>query len=124
MAMADSALQTRLAENIALLGFLGNVPVRPSRNHDRHEEAVLSAGRTLPVQTERELTRILAFLSSHKEDINNVTAVCVRESESSLCVLVAANSRGPGLSPYLDSVKAGFESIFTLLRKASTSKSF
>lgn len=121
--MGDLALQTRLTEDIALLEFLGKVPVAPSKNLGTQHDPGPSAGRTLTLRAERDLATTLAFLSSIRDDANNVTAVCVREADMSLSVLVAANIRELGASPYLESVKRGFEQIFGLLRTASTSKS-
>lgn len=119
--MDDRNLQIRLAEDIALLEFLGSVPVDSSRNSERREDLAASPGRAISARAERDLTTTLAFLSGIRDDPRYITAVCVQEVQSLLRVYVAANGRGPGPSPYLDSVKTGFDGIFQVLRRAKTS---
>ena len=115
-------LHTRCAENIALLHHLGNIPSVPQRNLVRDARPDLATTRTLSASNERVLTSVLAFLSSIRDDPNKVSAVCVEESASALVVMIAVNAEGPGESAYAQSVKAGFDIIFTLLARAPTSK--
>ncbi|KAM0321482.1 hypothetical protein ACHAQA_010096 [Verticillium albo-atrum] len=119
------------AENIALLQFLHNVPAQPSTRilraaveHDGH--------RALSLKQERQLTGVLAVLSSIREDANLITAVAVREvrpseeqqHHTSLEALVAVNkSKFSDWDDYLDSVCDGLGRIFNTLSRATRGKS-
>ncbi|CAM1506579.1 Fc.00g062200.m01.CDS01 [Cosmosporella sp. VM-42] len=113
------SLHERCAENIALLHHLGNIPSPPRRNLVRDPGPDPATTRTLSIGNESDLTSVLAFLSSIRDDPNKVTAVCIEESVPGLVVMIAVNAEGLDASTYIQSVKAGFDTIFTLLRTAS-----
>ncbi|KAJ4268231.1 hypothetical protein NW762_002293 [Fusarium torreyae] len=120
--MSISNPEAECTQNIALLYYLGRIGCRPQRNSIDGCEAVLrtGTGRTLSLQDERLLTSTLAFLSSIRDDPLKIMAVCVEEKKAGLVVMVAANAKDSGnSSPYLDSVKQGFDRIFELLQQAS-----
>jgi hypothetical protein len=105
----------RCAEDIALLGVLGDVPSAPTRY--AHQAGINAAGYELDLRTERDLTSTLGFLSSIRDDISNITAVLVREDEQGVSILVASNAATASESPYLNLVKRGFDDIFGVLRE-------
>jgi hypothetical protein len=112
-------------QNIALLYCLGNIGCPPQKNSVRDCEAIhkTSIDRTLSFEHERLLTCTLAFLSSIRDDPLKITAVCVKEKESGLVVMVAANAKDSnGSSDYLYAVKLGFDGIFKLLEKSAACK--
>lgn len=117
----EASLYTRCAENIALLELLGNIGEPPTPN-PHVERPGQSNNRHISLRSERDLVSTLGFLSSIKDDPNNVTAVCIKEEASTLSVLVAANAKGPGKSVYLNDLKMGFDRIFKLLRTSAKSK--
>ncbi|KAF4975015.1 hypothetical protein FZEAL_8160 [Fusarium zealandicum] len=109
------------AQNIALLYYLGNIASAPCKNRLGPRDAQPETGeaRILSLEDERHLTTSLAFISSIQDDSNKITAVCVEERLSGLVVMVAANAKTPGItSPYLPSVKQGFDGIFSSLKDA------
>ncbi|KAL2694185.1 hypothetical protein Neosp_000759 [[Neocosmospora] mangrovei] len=116
--MPGTDLEADCAQNIALLYYLGQVASHPHKNLTRPQEA--DVGWTISLNDEKHLTTTLGLLSGIKDDIRNVTAVCVEETRHGLVVMVAANTKGPGpVSPYLQWVKEGFDSVFSLLKDAS-----
>ncbi|KAM0236248.1 hypothetical protein ACHAP5_009457 [Fusarium lateritium] len=119
MPTADS--HGECTQNIALLYCLGNIGCPPQKNTIQDCEAIrkTSIDRILPFEHEKLMTCTLAFLSSIRNDVMKITAVCVEEKESGLVVMVAANAKDSnGSSDYLDTVKQGFDGIFKLLEKA------
>ncbi|KAM6539498.1 hypothetical protein FALCPG4_001298 [Fusarium falciforme] len=121
MEMSGTDLEADCAKNIALLYYLGQVASHPHKNLTRHQEA--DVGWTISLNDEKHLATTLGLLSGIKDDIRNVTAVCVEETRHGLVIMVAANAKGPGpSSPYLQWVKEGFDSVFSLLKEASTSR--
>jgi hypothetical protein len=113
------SLFRRCAEAIALLAALGDVPSAPTRY--AHQAAINAAGYELDLRTERDQTSTLGFLSSIRDDINNITAVLVREDERGISILVASNAATAAESAYLSSVKSGFDRIFEVIREMSRS---
>ncbi|EGY16129.1 uncharacterized protein VDAG_07293 [Verticillium dahliae VdLs.17] len=114
------------AENIALLQFLHDVPARPS-NKSLLEASKSDGQLPLSLEHERQLTGILAALSSIREDVALVTAVAIRQFNTpgkhhptSLEVLVAVNKSKPSDGDgYLGSVCDGFRRIFDTLSHAT-----
>ncbi|CRK19878.1 hypothetical protein BN1723_011999 [Verticillium longisporum] len=114
------------AENIALMQFLHDVPAQPS-TRNLHEAAEDDGQLALSLEQERQLTGILAALSSIREDVNLITAVAVREvrtpeerHHTSFEVLVAVNKSKPSdWGDYLGSVSDGFGRIFDTLSRAT-----
>ncbi|KAJ3468842.1 hypothetical protein MRS44_002907 [Fusarium solani] len=120
MEMSGTDLEADCAQNIALLYYLGQVASHPHKNLTRHQEA--DVGWTISLNDEKHLATTLGLLSAIKDDIRNVTAVCVEERRPGLVVMVAANTKETGpLSPYLQWVKEGFDNVFSLLKDASRS---
>ncbi|KAM0434603.1 hypothetical protein ACHAPT_003701 [Fusarium lateritium] len=78
--MSSSDLEADCAQNIALLYYLGRIASRPHKNSIRRPE--VDAGWTISLEDEKHLTSTLGLLSSIRDDINNVTAVCVEERQS------------------------------------------
>ncbi|RSM15691.1 hypothetical protein CEP52_000641 [Fusarium oligoseptatum] len=118
--MPGTDLEADCAQNIALLYYLGQVASHPHKNLTRHQEA--GTAWSISLNDEKHLTTTLGLLSGIKDDIRNVTAVCVEERRPGLVVMVAANAKGPGSSsPYLQWVKEGFDNVFSLLKDASSS---
>lgn len=117
-----AAIQTRIAEDIALLHALAENPsvaVRPvpcKRN--------MTVGYSLSLEIEREFASDMAFLSSIRDDPTRITAVALHETEDyCLRVLVAANANQDKSSQtYLDEVKRGFDSLTMAMSMAGTSK--
>jgi hypothetical protein len=115
-----AAIQTRIAEDIALLHALAENPsvaVRPvpcKRN--------MTQGYSISLEIEREFASDMAFLSSIRDDPTRITAVAVHETEDGcLRVLVAANANQDKSSQtYLGEVKRGFDSIITAMTMANT----
>jgi hypothetical protein len=114
------------AENIALLSLLHSVPTLPASNsidgfQTPSEDYALSFGE------ERGLTSTLAFLSSISNNPNHIPAICIEENPNSafLSVLLAVNKakRNDG-NQFLQTLKQGFESIFTILSHSSDGEPF
>lgn len=123
MPTADSHVEC--AQNIALLCCLGNIGCPPQKNSVRDCEAIrkTSIDRILSFEHEKLLTCTLAFLSSVRDDCLKITAVCVKEKEPGLVVMVAANAKDSnGSSDYLDAVKKGFDGIIKLLEEPAACK--
>ncbi|KAH8737557.1 hypothetical protein BGZ61DRAFT_525664 [Ilyonectria robusta] len=121
--MADSEtsrLQDRLAEDIALLFYLTRNHAPPERHPMMDPKPDTGSARTLSFRDEWLLTSTLAFLSSVRDDPSKITAVCVEECPSGLTIMLAVNAKDSSPSPYLQSVKAGIDKIFSLLRNVST----
>lgn len=114
-------LATKCAKSIAHLYMLHSVPVQPHANSLSHLPT-FREGYTLPFDQERLLASVLAFLSGIEDDPSHVTAVCVKENQStsSLEVLLAVNKGKPddGES-VLRELKQGFEKLFTELSQVS-----
>ncbi len=116
-----AAIQTRIAEDIALLHALAENPsvaVRPvpcKRN--------MTQGYSISLEIEREFASDMAFLSSIRDDPTRITAVAVHETEDGcLRVLVAANAnKDKSSQTYLDEVKRGFDLIAHVMSMAATS---
>ncbi|KAL2212576.1 hypothetical protein CC79DRAFT_428360 [Sarocladium strictum] len=115
-----AAIQTRIAEDIALLHALAENPsvaVRPAtckRN--------MTQGYSISLEIEREFASDMAFLSSIRDDPTRITAVAVHETEDGcLRVLVAANAnKDKSSQTYLDEVKRGFDLIAHVMSMAAT----
>lgn len=112
----------RCAESIALIKLLGRNPELPSTNPLAESSSGSTNGYVLPPRIERGLTSILASLSSINDKVDRVSAVCVRERDEGLKVLVASNARGAGESTYLGEVEEGFRGILDILASAHTSE--
>lgn len=122
MEMSDLDLESDCAQNIALLFYLGRIASSPHKNRTRRQEPD-AADWTLSLDDERHLTSTLGLLSCIKDDIKNITAVCVEEKQPGMTVMVAANAKDAGLSsPYLPSVKLGLDNVFSQLKDTSCSK--
>lgn len=117
----EQGLYTRTAERIALLESLGKVPAAPS--HNPHVALTEDPRYSLNSRAERHLTATLASLSSTKDDQLKVAAVCVREEDDELKVLVAVNAKSSGESQHVGLVKKGLEDILGLLHNADSSES-
>ncbi|KAI5465963.1 hypothetical protein BGZ63DRAFT_460640 [Mariannaea sp. PMI_226] len=116
-------LQQRCTEDIALLACLAEAHAPPKRFPISDQEAgVRPPFYMLSLRDEYHLTGTLAFLSSIRDNPDRITAVCTQESITGITVLVAANATTSSDSTYLNSVKVGFDEIFSILRNASTSK--
>ncbi len=113
--------EIHLAENIALLSLLQEVPALPSRNEITPSLEI--AGRELSLNRERGLAGALSFLSGISNDGKYVTAVCIEEipDSDSLRVILAINKStvtdGTGV---LKEVKLAFENIFRILSEAQS----
>jgi hypothetical protein len=112
----------RCAQSIALLKLLGRVPELPSRNPLEESSSGSTNGYVLPPRIERGLTSILASLSSINDNFERVSAVCVRERDDILEVLIASNAWGPGESTHLTAVEKGLRGLFDILGAAHTSE--
>ncbi|KAI8676871.1 hypothetical protein NCS56_00576000 [Fusarium sp. Ph1] len=118
--MSGLDLESDCARAIALLFYLGRIASNPHKNFIRRQEA--DASWTLSLDNERHLTSTIGLLSCIRDDINNVTAVCVEEKLPGMAIMVAANAKDAGLSsPYLPSVKLGLDNVFSQLKDASCS---
>jgi|SRR5688572_19765542 hypothetical protein len=120
----DPDIQLRIAEDIALLHILGDVPSAPPPSDTSFQRGDLHSGHELTLEQEKEFVSDMAFLSSIEDDISNITAVAVQElAGGSLRILVAANStpKGPD-AVYLGQVKRGFDELGNLMRRASMSE--
>lgn len=112
------------AENIALLELLHNVPDLPSSN-PKDRPSFSQKEYALPFERERSLTSRLAFLSNIKEDPSHIPAVAVQQDtgRQSLNVLLSVNKAYPeDGNALLNTVKGGFEAIFSILSGVSESK--
>ncbi len=102
-----------------MLKGLGRVPEPPTIcKHVENENA--STRYELSLRTERHLVSTLATLSSIDRTATEITAVCVQEEAVGLNILIAANASSSMKSEYLNRVKNGFDTMFNLLRNAST----
>ncbi|KAH8179963.1 hypothetical protein LIA77_01482 [Sarocladium implicatum] len=115
-------IQTRIAEDIALLHYLGDKPCVPLPP-DTFTRSGSQEGRVLSLTTEKELVSDLAYLSSIREDNLKVTAVAVQEVEGSMLrILVAANQTlTSSHEPYLSEIKLGFETLGSVMSRAQRS---
>jgi hypothetical protein len=114
-------VQTRIAEDIALLHSLGDHPSLPVSPVPCTRD--MQHGHIMSLDIERELASDLAFLSSIRDDVECITAVAVHEiAGNRLRILVAANAtqKGPP-SPYLAEVKSCFDGIISLMKTANSS---
>ncbi|KAJ4322783.1 hypothetical protein N0V84_004676 [Fusarium piperis] len=118
--MSGPDMELDCAQNIALLFYLGRIASNPHKNRVRRQES--DAGWTLSLDDERHLTSMLGLLSCIRDDINNITAVCVQETRPGMAIMVAANAKEADVSsPYLPSVKLGLENVFSRLKDAQCS---
>ncbi|RSL59603.1 hypothetical protein CEP53_005739 [Fusarium sp. AF-6] len=123
MEMSGTDLEEECAQNIALLYYLSQNPPEPKKHDENRGQEPDVTDRTISLSDEKRLTSTLGFLSAIRSDINNVTAVCVEERGSRMIIMVAANAKEAGLSsPYLPSVKVGFDKVFSILADALHSK--
>ena len=106
-----------LLQKIILLQMLNEVPEKPYENtlvglKSREDE---SPARTLTLQREKELAESFAFLAATTDDPKKIVAACVEEDEAkrSMTVRLAVNNGG------LDNVKAGFEKMSEILKRAT-----
>ncbi len=108
------------AENIALNYLLHEVPEPPQqkpteRFRGSEKEYILSFSK------EKELVEVLSFLAKTKDGSDYIPAMCVEQDLNGVALkaLLAINKRtytdGDGL---LQSLKAGFENIFKVLRRS------
>lgn len=109
------------AESIGLSSLICKVPAPPSRD-DTVCLSSLNRNYALPLNTERQLARTLAFLSHSKDDSDHIPALCLEEDQDTggLNVIFAVNriSHKDG-GAAIDRIKAGFDRLFSNL--ASTS---
>ncbi|KAH7023312.1 hypothetical protein EDB80DRAFT_770127 [Ilyonectria destructans] len=120
--MADSEtsrFQDRLAEDIALLFYLTRNHAPPERHPMMDPKPDPGSARTLSFRDEWLLTSTLAFLSSVRDDSNNITAVCVEECPSGLTIMLAVNAEDSSPSPYLQQVVRSFKLRAVLAHIAS-----
>lgn len=107
------------AENIALNYLLHEVPESPQQNLIGRVRGPAN-GYLLPFSKERDLVEILSFLAKTRDGPGHIPAVCIQQDPNgaALKTLLAVNKRthtdGDGL---LQSLKAGFEDIFNVLRR-------
>ena len=104
----------RLMENITLLRTLNEIIKPPKENViPRNDE---QSWMQLPIEREKTIADLLAFLSATHDDNLKITAVCIEESQdhNHLTVRISSNT---GDSSY---VKDGFEDIARVLEKASS----
>lgn len=114
----------KLAENIALLHLLHEVPVSPTPIDDANTHGLDDDGaetRSLPIERERSLAGALALLSSIRDDTNRITAVALQEDRQAggLQVLIAVNQSADPKRVFLDKIGTGFKRIFGALSRAS-----
>ena len=106
-----------LLQKIILLQLLNEVPEKPHENKlvDLESRQGESPARTLTLQREKELAESFAFLAATTDDPKKIVAACVEEDGASGCIIVrlAVNNGG------LDNVKAGFEKMSEILRRAT-----
>jgi hypothetical protein len=108
------------AENIALNYLLHKVPESPQQNPIGRVRGSAN-GYLLPFSKERDLVEILSFLAKTKDGSDYIPAVCIEQDPNgaALKAILAINKRtytdGNGL---LQSLKAGFEDIFNVLRRS------
>lgn len=105
------------AENIAVLNLLHPRPSLPFSNTpaDRHNQ---QTNYTLPLEREKSLAGILAFLAHINDDPNTIPAVCIEEDPQGerLRVLLAVNkAKDSDNNKILDKLRQGFDDIFALL---------
>ncbi|KAJ6161863.1 hypothetical protein N7485_010093 [Penicillium canescens] len=108
------------AENIALNYLLHEVPESPQQKPAEPFRG-LEKGYSLPFSNERDLVEILSFLAKTKDGPDYIPAVCIEQDRdgTALKALLAINKRtytdGNGL---LQTLKTGFENIFSILRRS------
>ena len=81
----------RLTENIIVLGILTNQQAgQPSENNMPSQ---ITPSRQLPIERERDLVHMFAFLSATRDDPKRVMAVCLDEhvQKTAMTIRVAAN---------------------------------
>ena len=115
--MDSAEFHQTLAENIALLRLLSNVPEPPTLNTPPVDLLADNSGdRRLKFKKECDLVDNLAFISAVSDDPEKVTAVCIEEHRDhrGMTVVLAVNKGN------LSSVKEGFERIFRILKEVSS----
>lgn len=87
----ENVSRQRLIKNITLLWTLNEIVELPKENALREDK---ESWRQLPIEREKTLTDLLAFLSSTHDDNNKVTAVCIEESRDheQLTIRLSANT--------------------------------
>lgn len=108
-----------LLQKIILLQMLNEVPEKPGENNivSLQSREGVSSTRSLTLQREKELAESFAFLAATTDDPKKIVAACVEEDEAKGCMTVrlAVNNGG------LDNVKAGFEKMSEILKRATQS---
>jgi hypothetical protein len=107
-----SVPRKRLIENITLLWTLNKI-IEPPRENVLHDDE--KSWRQLPIEHEKTIADLLAFLSATRDDNCKITAVCIEESRDHdhLTIRLSSNTGD------LVHVKDGFENIARILEKAS-----
>lgn len=113
-------IQKRIAEDIALLHYLGDFPCVALPTP--HQPQTASEGYALSLDHELELASDLAFLSSIRSDKSNITAVAIHQTDQDgLRVLLAANATFRGSDQaYLEQVRSGLVDITQVMGKAAS----
>lgn len=118
----EQNLYVKTTEYISLLSLLHEIPVKPIKNDPTGpSSARRNVTYVLPFKKERILTNTLGFLSSIREDIDHIPAVCVAEERDAngLVVLLAVNKRtASGGNKILQEMERGFEQIFETISRA------
>ena len=118
MATGTSNAQVACAEAIALLYIMHEVPKKPSRNFISYASNGGVGEYSLPLEIESDLVCILEFLSSMKENIDRIPAICVYEHHSteSLDVLIKVKQTSyVEYDPALRNIVLGFDKLFLSL---------
>lgn len=106
-----SVPRKRLMENITLLWSLNEIVKPPGNNFLRESE---HSWRQLPMEIEKTIADLLAFLSATHDDNCMIRAVCIEESRNhnQLTIRVASNK---GDCSY---VTNGFDEMAKILQEA------
>ena len=103
----------RLTENIIVLGILTSQQAgQPSENKIPLGN---TSSRQLPIERERDLVHMFAFLSATRDDPKRVMAVCLEEhvQKQAMTIKVAANTGD------LSDVKEGLKKVARILESIS-----
>lgn len=111
----------RLAENVALLSLLDNVPQPPPSYFTAPIADGPEATRTLSLGDESTLASGLVFIAGISKQPNHVAAVCVEESpeEEGLTIRLAINEQLVAGEDLLDTLKCGLQEIFQVFARVS-----
>ncbi|CAG9975506.1 unnamed protein product [Clonostachys byssicola] len=117
-------IAVNIAENISILHLLHEVPEPPTSNPVLSPISDGPTEYSLSFKKERDLTIMLAYISSIKNNRDRVPAVCIKEDKATdrLDILVAVNASNAAEKGVLSNIQTKFEEIFKLLPSASTSR--